>query len=251
MTKKYTEFPAATSVAESDIIPCVVLSGPTTNKITVANLFTSRTLVTPILGAASGTSLALSGAISLGPATVSTTGYVKMAFNSGEVPFWFVRSGGTDYQVLAIVGGDVVLSGAAFGTNIDGSLLRLKVAGTTTLAVEAASVASVVPIIGSGAPYGAHGKVAIATAGSFAVAASDYVYNHIRLTGGTAGTVTFPAPASDAASYSKFVGNASLVTKTISTGAGATVALLNSTGATIEFDSSVGCSLRSAAVAYT
>lgn len=118
-----------------------------------------------------------------------------------------------------------------------------------------AAIACGSPILGRAAGtsvYGVHGKVAVTTTGSFSVAAADYVHNHIRLTGGTTGTVTFPLPATDAGAYVKFVGNASAVTKTITTGAGATVALLTATGAMIEFDNTVGCRLyHGAAVAYS
>ncbi len=125
--------------------------------------------------------------------------------------------------------------------------------GTTlmTLKGDASAVTFAVPMIGSASPYGVHGKIAVATANSFSVSASAYIYDHIRLTDNSVGTATFPNPATDAAAYTKFVGNPSTQTKTITTGAGATVILLTGTGGDISFDATVGCVLKSAAIAYT
>jgi hypothetical protein len=59
---KITQLPALTTADPADLLCIVddVAGTPVTKKITIADLFTSPTLVTPTLGAASGTSLVLS-----------------------------------------------------------------------------------------------------------------------------------------------------------------------------------------------
>ncbi len=119
------------------------------------------------------------------------------------------------------------------------------------VSVNSGSLGSLNPILGSLSPYGVHGKIAVATAAPFILSAAASIYEHVRLTDDTTGTVTFLQPASDVGAYTKFVGNASATgTKTISTGAGATVVLLPLTGATIGFDNTIGCILKSSALAY-
>ena len=55
--------PVATSQAGADVLPIVQASTTTTKQLSITNLFTSPALVTPTLGIATGTSLAVTGAI--------------------------------------------------------------------------------------------------------------------------------------------------------------------------------------------
>lgn len=55
--------PVATSQAGADVLPIVQASTTTTKQLSITNLFTSPTLVTPAIGVATGTSLAATGAI--------------------------------------------------------------------------------------------------------------------------------------------------------------------------------------------
>ena len=55
--------PVATSQAGADVLPIVQASTSTTKQLSVTNLFTSPALVTPSIGVATGTSLAVTGAL--------------------------------------------------------------------------------------------------------------------------------------------------------------------------------------------
>jgi hypothetical protein len=55
--------PVATSQAGADVLPIVQASTSTTKQLSVTNLFTSPALVTPSVGVATGTSLAVTGAL--------------------------------------------------------------------------------------------------------------------------------------------------------------------------------------------
>ena len=70
--------PVATSQASADVLPIVQAATSTTKQLSVANLFTSPTLVTPAIGVATGTSLAATGAI-----TSSGTAGVGYATGAG------------------------------------------------------------------------------------------------------------------------------------------------------------------------
>lgn len=74
--KELPSITAATSIAGSDLLYAVI--GSNSRKITVANFFTSPTLVTPALGVATGTSLALGGA-TLGSNALAVNGQVTNA----------------------------------------------------------------------------------------------------------------------------------------------------------------------------
>lgn len=169
-------------------------------------------------------------------------------------------SAGTDRSIVTVGGGDQLVFGTvtAVTTQVQGSTLSLvspaitmTSSGVNVLVTSSTQLKAGVPIVGSATAYGVHGKKSVATAGNFTVASTDYIFDTIRLTDNSTATVTFPQPASDAGAYTKFIANASLNTKTITTGAGATVALLATTGGEICFDNSIGCFLKSAAVAVT
>jgi len=70
--------PVATTQASADVLPIVQASTSTTKQLSVANLFTSPTFVTPSLGVATGTSVALTGAV-----TSSGTAGVGYATGAG------------------------------------------------------------------------------------------------------------------------------------------------------------------------
>jgi hypothetical protein len=55
--------PVATSQAGADVLPIVQASTSTTKQLSVTNLFTSPTFITPTLGAASATSLTATAAV--------------------------------------------------------------------------------------------------------------------------------------------------------------------------------------------
>jgi hypothetical protein len=52
-----TALPVATSQAGADVLPIVQATTSTTKQLSVTNLFTNPTFVTPVIGAATGTSL--------------------------------------------------------------------------------------------------------------------------------------------------------------------------------------------------
>jgi hypothetical protein len=56
-----TSLPVATATATTDVLP--IVQGGTTKQVTNALLFTNATMVTPTIGAATGTSLTATGAI--------------------------------------------------------------------------------------------------------------------------------------------------------------------------------------------
>jgi len=70
--------PVATAQASADVLPIVQASTSTTKQLSVANLFTSPALITPAIGVATGTSLAVTAAI-----TSSGTAGVGYATGAG------------------------------------------------------------------------------------------------------------------------------------------------------------------------
>jgi hypothetical protein len=70
--------PVATSQASADVLPIVQATTSTTKQLSVANLFTSPTLVTPTIGVATGTSLSTTG-----NQVISSTGKHGYATGSG------------------------------------------------------------------------------------------------------------------------------------------------------------------------
>ena len=202
--------------------------------------------------------------ISQGLVSGSGAGSVASAGNYRIPSTWIMRGRNAgdsfDYDVLSFgsVGALFVVLG---GVNIATTIVKADTLGTVLLRVGSADqfsatatdCALAVPIHGDGisSPYGIHGKIADATAAPFTVTAATYKHYQIRLTNATAGTVTFPLPASDALAYTKFVVNPTAGIKTISNGSAgaATVALAASTGALIAFDFTLGAYLVSPAVA--
>jgi len=70
--------PVATSQAGADVLPIVQATTSTTKQLSVTLLFTSPTLVTPVIGAATGTSLSTTG-----NQVISSTGKQGYATGSG------------------------------------------------------------------------------------------------------------------------------------------------------------------------
>ena len=72
--------PVATSQAGADVLPIVQASTTTTKQLSITTLFTSPAIVTPAIGVATGTSLAVTGAV-----TSSGTAGVGYATGAGGV----------------------------------------------------------------------------------------------------------------------------------------------------------------------
>ena len=113
-----------------DVIPVVDTSVTTTKKMTFAEFFTNRTLVTPTLGVASATSI--NKVAFTAPATSATLTLAdgKTLTCSNTLTFT-----GTDASSVAFgAGGTVLYSGGALGTPSGGTLTNctgLPIAGTT------------------------------------------------------------------------------------------------------------------------
>jgi len=104
--------PVATSQAGADVLPIVQASTSTTKQLSVTNLFTSPTFVTPVIGAATGTSLTATGAI-------VSTGTAGIGYATG--------AGGTVTQATSRTTG-VTLN------KTSGAITLFSAAGTTTAA---------------------------------------------------------------------------------------------------------------------
>ena len=269
MATKITALPARATVATTDVIPVVDAAAgtPATQKATVALL---RTALMPIVNADVSASAAIAGTkvspnfgaqnvVTTGAGSFGTTpaaaGAVRMpnaaslsARNAGNTADKPLIEVSTDDQIRFGYGsgagpapaGYVFHDGGNFGW-YSGSVYKFYV---STLTFEMAN-----PVIGNASPYSVHGKTTVATAGTFTVAAADYVYDAILLTGGTAGTVTFPLPATDAVAFYKTVINTSGVTKTLSNGGATTQALATATTGRYLFDTA-GVHLVSPTTAY-
>ena len=213
-----------------------------------------------------GTAAAWSSILSFAKSSGGGAGSVASAGDVRVPSSWIIRGRNAadtfDYDVLSfgVAGTLWVMLG---GVNSSPVIVKADTGGTVSLRVGSVDIVSVntnnmiaaKPVIGdsgNSSPWGVHGKVTDASVAPFTVTAATYAYDVIRLTDTTTGTVTFPRPSTDAGAYTKFVCNLSASnTKTISNGAGTTVALAANTGAMICFDQSIGTYLKSAAVAVT
>ena len=88
-TVAITGLPVAATINSTDIIPFVQLAippatGNTTKSITKTNLFTSPTMVTPVLGAATATSLAVSSTLGVTGVSTLTAGAVIQGMTVGR-----------------------------------------------------------------------------------------------------------------------------------------------------------------------
>ena len=191
-------------------------------------------------------------AVSIGGGTLATTGTVRFA-NGSSI---YARGSGATSELMIGLSGDLLRCGDANNTSLvceSFGNVYLRVNGVDKFIANTTDCTLTVPVHGDGvgSPYGLHGKIADATAAPFTVTAATYKHHQNRLTNATAGTVTFPLPASDALAYTKFVVNPTAGIKTISNGSAgaATVALAANTGALIAFDFTLGAYLVSPAVA--
>ena len=141
----------------------------------------------------------------------------------------------------------------AFNTVVGASnLLYLAVASNFKIVCDANTVQCGVPVIGYSSAYSVHGQIASAHGdANYTLPAGEYKYETIKFgTACTAGrTMTFPAPASDAAAYHKEIINTTGQTLTITTGAGATKTIATGLGGWFRFTSSEG--VKSASGTYT
>jgi hypothetical protein len=166
-----------------------------------------------------GATPAASGGVRLANATGVCTRNVG---NTADVCSTFVD--GSDWLYL---GSDGVFAKQAAYAYLDAvNQLRFAINGAAIAYVTSTSLLSTVPIYGTSSPYGVHGKTTVTTTGTFTLASADYALEAIMLTGGTAGTVTFPTPSDDAHAYTKTIINTSGVTKTLTDG-GATTQTFN------------------------
>lgn len=111
-----------------------------------------------------------------------------------------------------------------------------------------------VPTLGdvaSTSPYAVDGYAIVPITGGVTLAAADYANKHVKFTGTlvSGATITLPAPADDAHSYSKWFWNATTQTLTFTTGAGNTKTILTLTGQWLLVTSTDGVRAMGAAIA--
>jgi hypothetical protein len=203
-----------------------------------------------------------------GAQTIATTGFVALGAApaaAGDVRLSAgcaitAHDSGASYYGLIYGVGDSVYVGTdnAFGHQASGlnvyaaSVVAVGLGGATYLYITAGNVEAWKPITGSAmgsSPFSVHGKCTVATAGAFSVAAANYAFDAVQLTGAGGNLVTWPAPATDAAAYYKTVNNTSGATKTHTTGAGSNYAQATGTTARLLFDTA-GVHIVGATAAY-
>lgn len=121
--------------------------------------------------------------------------------------------------------------------------VHLGVQGGSYVVLDSQELGSRVPIVGydvASSPYGVHGSIthAFAADANYVVTAAQYKYYRLQFDTGviTAGrTVTFPAPSSEARAYTKFIHNNTPQTLTMTTGAGATIAIATTVRRLVRF----------------
>jgi len=142
-----TALPVATAAATSDVLP--IVQGGTTKQVTNALLFTNATMVTPNIGAATGTSLTTTGAIvSTGTAGVGyatgaggtvvqgtsrTTG-VTLNKRCGTITMFSAAGSATAASFTVtnstVGANDVIILNQASGTNLYDLLVTAVTAGS-------------------------------------------------------------------------------------------------------------------------
>lgn len=187
-------------------------------------------------------------------ATVAGAGNIRLgnthsirarnAANSADVCLAQYSAGDAAYFGL-----DSGFGSQAFSTIIGASYsIYLAVASNYYIHLEASEVRFGYPIVGDATVYGVHGQVTSAhTDADYTVPSGEYKYRTIKFgTACTAGrTITFPAPASDAAAYEKEVVNTSGQTLTFNTGSGGKT-LANGLAVRLRFTASEGTKYASA-----
>jgi hypothetical protein len=135
--------PVATSQAGADVLPIVQASTSTTKQLSVTNLFTSPTFVTPAIGAATGTSLIVTGSAGIGygtgaggavtQATSRTTG-VTLNKISGSITL-FSAAGTTTAATFTVTNStvaatDVIILNQKSGTDLYNLMVTAVAAGS-------------------------------------------------------------------------------------------------------------------------
>ncbi len=115
--------------------------------------------------------------------------------------------------------------------NLFGTISQMGSSTTTKWKCDTTALQAVLPIIGLATVFGVHGGVtkAFPSDANYVVLNTEYIYNVLEFTTGsitTGRTVTFPHPATDAAGYEKLFINSTNQTITVSTGTGATKAVI-------------------------
>lgn len=188
-------------------------------------------------------------------AAPSTSGYLRLD-GAADATFVSLKYSDTnDYAALALASGIIVLGNSTLGTRINGGAnITLFSAGGIGLfntsgtafawEIGASSNLSTQPILGgTDSPYGVHGQAIIALTVDKALVSSEYTKHIQRFTGTGSYTVTYPAPESDAAAYTKIVDNQTTGDLTVSTGGSGTVVLAAGVSALLIFDNTVGVRL--------
>lgn len=168
--------------------------------------------------------------------TVSTVGLIRIPYNAGLVTIAGMKdSGGTDRGVWYSYGNAVIfgeygqLSAALNGTDVDihgSSQVTTSIATVVKNYITASLEQTGVPRVGLNAPYSSDGRVTITT-GTTTLSAAQYSRHKIVVNNSSAGTYTFPHPASEDASYFKLFENdaASTYAVSVATGTGVTVSI--------------------------
>lgn len=178
-----------------------------------------------------GASLALSSFISVGT-TPAGVGFVRLG-QASQVPSlvrWRNNANSADLSALATDTGDTLYLGceSTFSGSLMASILRIYAlsggiigfgnGGSTSLSWDSSGVhfpAQILnganPIIGDtgqSSPYGVHGSVSIALAGStHTCTAAEYANGEIHVTGTGTNVIKLPAVTSDANTYVKYIFN--------------------------------------------
>lgn len=180
-----------------------------------------------------------------------TTGIIRLHLGGGGIVSRNTANT-QDIAMMAVGSGDTLYIGisTAFGAQtynlIQGASQAqyFAIASQYKLVLDANGVQHGAPCIGYATPYSVDGQITSAhTDANYTVPAGEYIYQTVKfgslLTAGR--TITFPAPASDAAGYVKDIINLTTQTLTITTGAGATKTIAAGLGQRIRFTSSEGC----------
>ena len=149
-TVAISNLPAASAAASSDIIP--IVQGGTTKRLTNTQLFTSPTMVTPVIGAATGTSLAVTGAVTssgtagigyatgaggtVTQATSRTTG-VTLNKTTGAITMFSAAGSGTAATFTVtnstVAATDVIILNQKSGTDLYDLMVTAVAAGSFNL----------------------------------------------------------------------------------------------------------------------
>ena len=203
------------------------------------------TLVTPVLGAATGTSLAASSFVSIG-ANPAPAGLVRVPAGTTQTIIGKEDGAAGTNKMLSIdasgllhlghYGGSVQTQACWYNNSFtfgDADCVELQVLGNYNIRHRASTIEVSKPVVGyatASSPYGVHGGVthSFASDANYTVTAAQYAYDMLQLNTGSwlsGHDVTFPQPATQAAGYYKTIKNASAYTATIKCGGADSVAM--------------------------